>query len=234
MSLDTLCLVTSPGSGAAHLMRLCDNLAEVQAFPDLFATLAQQIEPEAAFEAALAATQAAGRRVLVLRLTSDTLPTRRIEETIASRPGVRLVLVVRRQIDAYIGWREEIEEKSRARADGHETRSALDVTDFGLWMDQQERWFDHWRNWLNRRFLPQPVLRYETDIDLPPQATLQRLAAAAAQVGVTLRVPQAPNLTALTRQDRTTAAADRVIDWPEFSRGLVSRGLERRAFGYPI
>lgn len=232
--LDALCLLAMPHAGAGHLLRLCESLPEVRPLPGLFETLAERLEPAAAFDSALSSTRAAGRRVLVFRLSPDMLPADTAEAAIASQRGVRLVLVVRRQIDAYVSWRKGIEERSRGPADGPKTRSALDVTDFGLWMDQQERWFDHWRNWLNRRFLPQPVLRYETDIDLPPQATLKRLAAAAAQVGVTLRVPQAPNLTALTRQDRTTAAADRVIDWPEFSRGLVSRGLERRAFGYPI
>ncbi|MBK8082664.1 MAG: hypothetical protein IPK28_01890 [Devosia sp.] len=234
MPLDTLCLVTSPRSGTGHLMRLCDNLAEAQAFPDLFATLAEQIEPEAAFEAALAATQAAGRRVLVLRLTSDMLPTRRIEEAIASRPGVRLILVVRRQIDAYVSWRKAIEHRAWQGVDTSGIRVALDVADLVLWLDQQERWFDHWRNWLNRRFLPQPVLRYETDIDLPPELALKRLAAAAAQVGVTLRVPPRLASAGLSKQDRVKAAADKTSNWPAFSKALVARGLERRAFSYPV
>jgi hypothetical protein len=113
-------------------------------------------------------------------------------------------------------------------------RLSLDADDFAAWMEAQERWYDRWRNWLNRRFLPCPILRYETDIDQPPEWALRRFASAAAQVGVTLRVPAALTTTGLVKQDRIKAAADKVDNWPAFSKALVARGLEKRAFGYPV
>jgi hypothetical protein len=36
------------------------------------------------------------------------------------------------------------------------------------------------------------------------------------------------------KQDREGAAAFRVKNWSDFSKGLIERGIEKRAFGYPI
>ena len=36
------------------------------------------------------------------------------------------------------------------------------------------------------------------------------------------------------RQDRIKAAADKLDNWPAFSLALVLRGLDTRAFGYPV
>ncbi|RYG95163.1 MAG: hypothetical protein EON57_17105, partial [Alphaproteobacteria bacterium] len=63
--LDTVCLVSSPRTGANHLLSLCDNLAEAQAFPLLFDTLAERLAPEAAIAAASEASRAAGKRVMI-------------------------------------------------------------------------------------------------------------------------------------------------------------------------
>jgi hypothetical protein len=232
--LDTVCLVTSPRTGANHLLSLCDNLAEAQAFPDLFATLAERLAPEAALAAASEATRAAGKRVMAFKLWHDMLPIEQAVSTVADRPGMRLVLVVRRQIDAYLSWCKAIELGQWQGADTSALKLHVSIDDFVAFMEAQERWFAHWQAWLTRRYLPVPVLRYETDIDQPPEWALKRLAAAAAQVGVTLRVPATLSSTGLVRQDRVRAAADKVSNWPEFSRALTARGLEKRAFGYPV
>ena len=68
----------------------------------------------------------------------------------------------------------------------------------------------------------------------PPEAVLRRFASAAAQVGITVRVPSDLPHPGLVKQDRETAAAFRVKNWPEFSKALVERDIEKRAFGYPI
>ena len=36
------------------------------------------------------------------------------------------------------------------------------------------------------------------------------------------------------KQDREKAAAFRVRNWSEFSKALGEKGIEKRAFGYPI
>ena len=57
-------------------------------------------------------------------------------------------------------------------------------------------------------------------------------AAAAAQLGIILKVP-----VALEKPDALTKAVpamNRVGNWPAFSRDLFAKGLERRAFGYPL
>ena len=232
--LDTVCLVSSPRTGANRLLSLCDNLAEAQAFPHLFETLAERLAPEAAIAAANEATRAAGKRVMIFKLWHDMLPLEQAISVVADRPGVRLVLVVRRQIDAYLSWCKAIELGQWQGVDTSALKLRVSIEDFIAFMEAQERWFAHWQAWLNRRYLPVPVLRYETDIDQPPEWALKRLSLAAAQLGVTLRVPAKLTSTGLTRQDRVKAAADKVANWPQFSRELTTRGLEKRAFGYPL
>ena len=232
--LDTVCLITSPRTGANQLLSLCDNLAEAQAFPRLFETLAERLSPEAAIAAATEVTRAGGKRVMAFKLWHDMLPAEQAISAVADRPGVRLVLVMRRQIDAYLSWCKAIELGQWQGIDTSTLQLKVSIDDFVAFMEAQERWFAHWQTWLSRRYLPVPILRYETDIDQPPEWALKRLSAAAAQVGVTLRVPAKLISTGLTKQDRVKAAADKVSNWPQFSRELTARGLEKRAFGYPL
>lgn len=232
--LDTLCLITAPRSGANHLMQLGANFAELKTFPELFNSLAERIEPDHVLDQATDAARAEHKRVLAFKLWHDTLEPETVEQLVLSRPGLRVIFVVRRQIDAYVSWCKAINVHKWQEVDTSAVRLSLDIADFAAWMDAQERWFDHWRNWLNRRFLPSPILRYETDIDLPPEGALRRFSAAAAQVGVTLRVPATLTTTGLVKQDRVKAAADKADNWPAFSRALVAQGLEKRAFGYPV
>ncbi|MDB5541623.1 MAG: hypothetical protein JWQ89_3350 [Devosia sp.] len=232
--LDTICLITGPRTGANHLMSLGDNLAELKTFPDLFESLAERIEPDSVLERAAAEAQAGRKRVLAFKLWHDTLEAETVERMVLSRPGVRVIFVVRRQIDAYVSWCKAIELGQWQGVDTSALQLTLDADDFALWLDAQERWYDRWRNWLNRRFLPCPILRYETDIDQPAEWALKRFASAAAQVGVTLRVPAALHFTGLVKQDRVRAAADKADNWPAFSKAIVARGLEKRAFGYPV
>ena len=63
---------------------------------------------------------------------------------------------------------------------------------------------------------------------------LHRFAATAAQLGVVLRVPAELPFAGLLRQDRERAVAVKVKNWPDFSKALIERGIERRAFGYPM
>lgn len=232
--LDTVCLVTSPRTGANHLLSLCDNLAEAQSFPQLFETLAERLAPEAAMAAATEATRAAGKRVMLFKLWHDMLPLEQAIGTLADRPGVRLVLVMRRQIDAYISWCKAIELGQWQGVDTSDLKLRASIDDFIAFMEAQETWFAHWQAWLGRRYLPIPVLRYETDIDQPPEWALKRLSSAAAQVGITLRVPATLTPSGFVKQDRVKAAADKLSNWPQFSRDLTLRGLEKRAFGYPL
>lgn len=232
--LDSLCLITGPRTGANQLMQLGGNFAELKSFPDLFGSLAERIEPDHVLDQAAADTRAEHKRVLVFKLWHDTLEAETVEQLVLSRPGMRTIFVLRRQIDAYVSWCKAISVHKWQGVDTSAIRLTLDIADFAAWMEAQERWYDRWRNWLNRRFLPCPMLRYETDIDQPPEWALRRFASAAAQVGVTLRVPAALPVAGLVKQDRVKAAADKVDNWPAFSRELVAQGLEKRAFGYPV
>jgi hypothetical protein len=82
--------------------------------------------------------------------------------------------------------------------------------------------------------MPVPTVRYELDIDQPPERIIRRFAATAAQVGVMLRAPATIGHKGMTKQDRATNAFDKVSNWGQFSREIFSRGLERRAFGYAL
>jgi hypothetical protein len=232
-ALDTICLVSSPRTGANHLLSLCDNLAEAQSFRALFSTLGEQLSSDPAITAAADATRAAGKRVMLFKLWHDMLPPD-AAKAIANRPGMRMMLVVRRQIDAYLSWCKAIKLGQWQGVDTSALKLTVSIDDFIAFMEAQEAWFVQWQGWLSRRYLPIPILRYETDIAQPPEWTLRRLSAAAAQLGVTLKVPPTLATTGLVRQDNVRAAAEKVANWPQFSRELTARGLEKRAFGYPL
>ena len=191
-------------------------------------------EPAVLLEALEAAAISQGKRVISFKLFRNNLPVDRIEQQIMTRPGLRIILVVRKQIDSYISWRKATTLGIWQGADTTGMPLELDADRFQGWLVQQEQWFAHWKSWFERRFMPVPVLRYETDIDQPVERTLKRFATAAAQVGITLRVPSVVTHQGLERQDRAKALADKVGNWAEFSREIFARGLERRTFGYPI
>jgi hypothetical protein len=180
------------------------------------------------------AARTLGKRVMSFKLHHHHLPPEPIEREIMPRSGLRAVFVVRKQIDSYVSWRKATELGKWQGVDTTGIRLTLDPDRFQGWLVQQEQWYQHWKAYLERRFLPVPVLRYETDIDQPPERALKRFAAAAAQVGITLRPPATLTHAGLERQDKARSLADKVSNWAEFSREIFARGLERRAFGYPL
>ena len=190
--------------------------------------------PGAWLDAVAEAAQSQRKRVMSFKLVHGDLPIETIEREIVSRPGLRLVIVVRRQVDSYVSWRKAVELGRSRGVDTTGMRLKLDADRFEDWLSQQEGWYSHWRGLLSRRSLPCPVVRYEIDIDIPLERVLRRFAAAAAVVGVTLKAPPAITEHGLERQDKAKAVSDKVTNWAEFSREIFSRGLERRAFGYPL
>lgn len=190
--------------------------------------------PPAWLDALELAARDRGKRVMNFKLFRDNLPVEVVEREIMARRGMRVMMVVRRQIDSYISWRKAVELGKWQDVDTTGIRLRLDPEKFAEWLDMQERWYDHWRNYLNRRFLPCPVIHYETDIDQPVERVLKRFSSAAAQLGITLRVPAEIAHRGLERQDRTKSVGDKVHNWTEFSREVFKRGLEKRAFAYPV
>lgn len=191
-------------------------------------------QPSAWLDALELAAKDSGKRVMSFKLFRHNLPIEAVEREIMARRGMRVMMVVRRQIDSYISWRKAVELGKWQDVDTTGIRLRLDPGKFAEWLDAQERWYDHWRNYLNRRFLPCPVIHYETDIDQPVERVLRRFAAAAGQVGISLRPPVVVTHQGLERQDKARSLADKVTNWAEFNREVFARGLERRAFGYPI
>lgn len=191
-------------------------------------------DPGAVLDAAEAEAQALNKRVLAVRLVRGWSPGPVTEETIMSRPGLRALMVVRRQIDCYVSLCKAVEIGKWRDIDTTGVRVDLDPDQFAQWLDDEARWYGRWQDWLARRALPCPVLRYETDIDQPPEAVLRRFAAGAAQLGISLELPSALAASGLVRQDRNRLMAEKVRNWPEFSREIFRRGLETRAFSYPV
>jgi LPS sulfotransferase NodH len=229
--MDGVLVITGQRSGAGHLFALMRNLTEVAPRDDLLRgsiTDAGGLIGLAEFEAS-----ASHRRVLALRAVSTIAPEI-VERDILGRHGMRAVFVVRRQIDAYVSlamatalgvWRDR---------DTSGVRVKLDFDHFAGWLEAEERWYAHWQSWLEKRSFPTPILRYETHLSVAPDSVLRRFASAAAQVGISLKVPNTLPFAGLTRQDSRRAVAFKVRNWPEFSRALIGRGIEKRAFGYPI
>lgn len=175
-----------------------------------------------------------GKRFMSFRLFDRQLPLETIRNELMPRHGLRIVLVMRKQIDAYVSWRKAVELGKWQDVDTTGMRIELDPDHFTRWLDEQQRWYEMWRDYLGRHFLPAPIVRYELDIDQPPERIIRRFAATAAQVGVTLRAPAAIGNKGLVKQDKATNVFDKVSNWGQFSREIFSRGLERRAFGYAL
>ena len=68
--------------------------------PGLFNSLAERIEPDNVLDRAAAAAQAERKRALTFKLWPDALEPETVERMVLSRPGLRVIFVVRRQIDA--------------------------------------------------------------------------------------------------------------------------------------
>jgi len=177
----------------------------------------------------------AGKRVMAFALHHDDLEPWLVEREIMARAGLRVVLVMRRQVDSFVAWRRAAALAQLCDSGTVGLRLKLQPDDFCLWMEAQERWYGLWRDYLRRRSLPCPVLRFESDIDRqPPAAVQRRFAAAAAQLGVTLRPPAPAAGRDVPPPVRVGALAGDVRNWTAFSAEIFRRGLEKRAFGYPL
>jgi hypothetical protein len=224
-------VITGQRTGAGHLLSLLNNLPEVAIrdgdlgeHPDDLVAVLDRVELDAL---------AHNQRVFIVKATS-MLAREKLDADVLSRPGMRAVLVTRRLIDTYVSLIRARETGVWRDADTTGDKVTLDIDAFAHWLDEEALWFAHWQEWLRRRSLPIPILRYETHISMPPEAVLRRFTSAASQVGISLKVPASLPHPGLVQQDRDKAVAFKVGNWPEFSRGLIARDLEKRAFGYPI
>ena len=229
--MDAITIITGPRTGAGHLIALTHNLEAVAPRDGLFAD--GFAEASGKIDVAELEARGEGKSLLLIKATS-AMPREMVERDLLGRPGMRAIIVVRRQIDAYVSLAKATALDAWRDTDLTNVKVKLDAARFAAWLDEQEAWYAHWKGWLERRSLPVPVLRYETHISVPPESALRRFASAAAQVGITVRMPLSFPHAGLVKQDREGAAAFRVKNWPDFSRGLIERGIEKRAFGYPI
>jgi LPS sulfotransferase NodH len=229
--MDGLLIITGQRTGAGHLISLLNNLPEVgvreEALPPDAGALGAIVD-----RAELDAL-ARNQRVFVLRANSD-VSRELIEAHILLRPGMRTVLVTRRMIDTYVSLAKAKLTDAWHEADTTNVKVTLNIDAFSAWLNEETLWYATWQEWMRRRSLPSPVLRYETHIAIPPEAALRRFTMAAGQVGISLRVPTTLPHPGLSLQDKGKGVAFKVTNWPEFSRALVERDLEKRAFGYPI
>jgi hypothetical protein len=229
--VEGITLITGQRTGAGHLLALLRNLEAVAPRDGLFAD--GSTDASGRLDLAELEARAEGKSLLVLKATSD-LSREIVDRELLSRPGMRAVFVVRRQIDAYVSLAKATAMNAWRDVDLTPVKVKLDTARFAAWLDEQEAWYAHWKSWLERRAFPLPVLRYETHLSVPDETVLRRFIAAAAQVGIPLKMPVTLPFPGLKKQDQERAAAQRVKNWSEFSRGLTERGIEKRAFGYPI
>jgi hypothetical protein len=229
--MDGVTIITGPRTGAGHLFALLRNFEAVAPCDGLFAEGIENIGGRID----IAELEARGERqsLLVLKATS-ALPRDTVERELLGRTGMRAIFVVRRQIDAYVSLAKATALDAWRDTDLTPVKIKLDARRFAVWLDEQEAWYAHWKGWLEKRAFPVPVLRYETHLSVPVESVLRRFASTVAQVGITLRMPTAFPAEGLKKQDREKAIGLKVKNWPEFSRGLVELGIEKRAFGYPF
>ena len=229
--MDAITIITGPRTGAGHLFALLRNIEAVAPRDGLFVD--SHADATAKMDIAEAEARAEGKSLLVVKATS-AMPRDIVERELLGRTGMRAVVVVRRQIDAYVSLAKATALNAFRDRDLTGVKVRLDPAHFASWLEEQEDWYGHWQEWLLRRSFPVPILRYETHLAVPPESALRRFASAAAQVGITVRVPSTLAHPGLTRQDREPAAAFRVKNWVDFSKALLERDIEKRAFGYPI
>lgn len=229
--MDGITIITGPRSGAGHLLALLRNIEAVAPHGGLFADGVADITAQV--DGADAEAREEHKSLLVLRATS-AMARDVVERELLNRPGMRAVVVVRRQIDAYVSLAKATALNAFHERDLTGVKVRLEPEHFASWLAEQEDWYGHWQEWLLRRSFPVPILRYESHLTIPPDSVLRRFASAAAQVGITVRVPPTLPYPGLVKQDRETAAAFRVKNWSDFSKALIDRGIEKRAFGYPI
>jgi hypothetical protein len=229
--VDAITIITGPRTGAGHLFALLRNIEAVAPRDGLFVD--SHADATAKMDTAEAEARAEGKSLLVVKATS-AMPRDIVERELLGRTGMRAVVVVRRQIDAYVSLAKATALNAFRDRDLTGVKVRLDPAHFASWLEEQEDWYGHWQEWLLRRSFPVPILRYETHLAVPPESALRRFASAAAQVGITVRVPSTLAHPGLTRQDREPAAAFRVKNWVDFSKALLERDIEKRAFGYPI
>jgi hypothetical protein len=229
--VDAITIITGPRSGAGHLFALLQNIEAVAPhdglFADGYADLTAQVN------GAEAEAREEHKSLLVLKATS-AIPREIVERELLGRPGMRAIIVVRRQIDAYVSLAKATALNAFRDRDLTGVKVKLDAEHFANWLREQEDWYGHWQEWLLRRSFPVPILRYEAHLNVPPDSVLRRFASAAAQVGLTVRIPPTLSHPGLVKQDREPAAAFRVKNWSDFSKALIDREIEKRAFGYPI
>lgn len=229
--MDGITVITGPRTGAGHLFALLPNFEAVASCGGLFAEGQQDIAGR--IDVAELEARAAHRSVIVLKATS-ALPLETVERDLLGRPGMRAVFVLRRSIDTYISLVKATALDAWRDTDLTAVKVKLDAERFAQWLEQQEAWYAHWKAWLEKRAFPVPILRYETHLNVPVESVLRRFAMAAAQVGITLRMPLSFPVGGLVRQDREKTVALKVRNWPEFSGAMTRMGIERRAFGYPL
>jgi hypothetical protein len=229
--MDAITIITGPRSGAGHLFALLRNIEAIAAHDDLFAGSTTNVGAQV--DGADAEAREEHKSLLVLKATS-AIPRDIVERDLLGRPGMRAIIVVRRQIDAYVSLAKATTLNAFRDRDLTGVKVRLDPDHFATWLGEQEDWYGHWQEWLLRRSFPVPILRYESHLTLPPDSTLRRFSSAAAQLGLTVRVPPTLPHPGLVKQDRETAAAFRVKNWVDFSKALIDRNIEKRAFGYPI
>jgi len=229
--MDSVTVITGPRTGAGHLFALLRNFEAVAPSDDFFADGIQ--DAGGRIDIAELEARAAGKSLLVLKATS-ALPRDLVEQALLGRPGMRAIFLLRRSIDSYVSLAKATALDAWRDTDLTAVKVKLDVARFAAWLDEQEAWYAHWKGWLEKRALPQPILRYETHLSVPVESVLRRFQATVGQVGITLRMPLSFPFEGLKRQDREKAAAFKVKNWPEFSRALSEMNLEKRAFGYPL
>ena len=229
--MDGVTVITGPRTGAGHLFALLRNFEAVAPRDGLFADGVQDASGK--IDLAELEARSAGKSLLVLKAV-PAMGREVVERDLLGRTGMRSIFLLRRQIDTYVSLAKATALNVWRDTDLTPVKVKLDADRFAKWLDEQDAWYAHWKAWLEKRAYPVPVMRYETHLSVPVESVLRRFASTVAQVGITLRMPLSFPVEGLKKQDREKVVALKVKNWPEFSKAMVERGIEKRAFGYPI
>ena len=171
------------------------------------------------------------KRLLYFKVFRMQLSVRQVREAFIKRPDTIVIFLRRRPIDTFISLRKALHVQNWYGGDTTNLKIKIDADDFIGWWGRTSAWFRGVEAACWALDKPFHRLRYEDDVAVPTEQTLDRFREILASHGVSnLTVAREQALKEVKRQDRNQDLGDRVANWPEFQQRLSDKGFLERAF----
>ncbi|HSE75184.1 MAG TPA: sulfotransferase [Dongiaceae bacterium] len=171
------------------------------------------------------------KRLVYFKVFRLQLSIRQVRYAFITRPDTIVIFLRRRPIDTFISLRKALHVQNWYGGDTTNLKIRIDADDFIGWWGRTSAWFRGVEAACRTLDKPFHRLRYEDDVDVPAEQTLDRFREILASHGVgDLTVAGEQALKKVKRQDRNCELSDRVANWPEFQQRLGDKGFLDKAF----